>query len=274
MLISLLLVLREGLEATLIVGIVFSFLRKSGQLSQARYAWAGCLAAVALSGLLAFGINAIGTRLEGTAEQLFEGATMLFAVAMLTWMIFWMRRQARNIKGELEGKLALALRGGHTLALFGVTFFALFREGVETALLLGAASFQADGSATLVGALLGLAAATVLGYLVYAAAVRLNLRLFFNITSLLLLVFAAGLVTRSVHEFQEAGFLPLIIEPIWDLNPFVAGESLLGQILGTLAGYTPAPSLLETIGYVGYWAAVLLGIRVSGAIPVRSSRPS
>ena len=194
--------------------------------------------AIGLSAALAFGINAIGTKLEGTAEQLFEGTTMLLAVAMLTWMIFWMRKQARNIKGELEGKLHQALQGGHKMALFGVTFFALLREGAETALLLGAASFQSDGSATLIGALLGLALAGCLGYLIYAAAVRLNLKLFFNITSLLLLVFAAGLVTHSVHEFQEAGILPLIIDPIWDLNPLLAGESLPGQVLQTLA-YPP-----------------------------------
>ncbi|OGO44490.1 MAG: hypothetical protein A2W37_12610, partial [Chloroflexi bacterium RBG_16_63_12] len=232
---------REGLEAALIVGIVIGYLVKIGQGRRVRTAWAGVGTAVALSALLAFGISAVGAELQGRAEQIFEGVTMFLAVGVLTWMIFWMRFQARFLKVSLEKEVQTAATSGQTLALFGVAFVAVFREGVETALFLSASAFAADGAGTLIGALLGLAIAVALGWLIYASTVRLNVRLFFNVTSVLLLFFAAGLLAHGVHEFQEASLLPMTIEQVWNLNHILDEKSTLGEILKALFGYNGNP---------------------------------
>jgi high-affinity iron transporter len=252
---------REGLEAALIVGIVIGYLVKIGQGSRVRVAWMGVGAAAALSVLIALGINAVGAELEGRAEQIFEGVTMFLAVAVLTWMIFWMRYQARFLKAALEKEVRTAALSGQTWALFSVTFLAVFREGVETALFLSASAFAGDGGGTLVGAVLGLGLAAALGWFIYASTVRLNLRMFFNVTSVLLLFFAAGLLAHGVHEFQEAGLLPMTIEHVWDINHILDEQSPLGEIMKALFGYNGNPSLLEVISYVAYWVLALAGVR-------------
>jgi high-affinity iron transporter len=252
---------REGLEAALIVGIVIGYLVKIGQGRRIRTAWAGVGTAVVLSALLAFGISAVGAELEGRAEQIFEGVTMFLAVGVLTWMIFWMRFQARFLKVSLEKEVQTAATSGQTLALFGVAFVAVFREGVETALFLSASAFAADGAGTLIGALLGLAIAATLGWLIYASTVRLNVRLFFNVTSVLLLFFAAGLLAYGVHEFQEASLLPMTIEHVWNINHILDEKSTLGEIMKALFGYNGNPSLLEVISYAAYWVVALAGVR-------------
>jgi len=252
---------REGLEAALIVGIVIGYLVKIGQGRRVRTAWAGVGTAVALSALLAFGISAVGAELQGRAEQIFEGVTMFLAVGVLTWMIFWMRFQARFLKVSLEKEVQTAATSGQTLALFGVAFVAVFREGVETALFLSASAFAADGAGTLIGALLGLAIAVALGWLIYASTVRLNVRLFFNVTSVLLLFFAAGLLAHGVHEFQEASLLPMTVEHVWNINHILDEKSALGEIMKALFGYNGNPSLLEVISYAAYWVVALVGVR-------------
>ena len=252
---------REGLEAALIVGIVIGYLVKIGQGRRVRTAWAGVGTAVALSALLAFGISAVGAELQGRAEQIFEGVTMFLAVGVLTWMIFWMRFQARFLKVSLEKEVQTAATSGQTLALFSVAFVAVFREGVETALFLSASAFAADGAGTLIGALLGLAIAVALGWLIYASTVRLNVRLFFNVTSVLLLFFAAGLLAHGVHEFQEASLLPMTVEHVWNLNHILDETSPLGEMMKSLFGYNGNPSLLEVISYAAYWVVALAGVR-------------
>ncbi len=261
MLVSLLLTFREGLEAALIVGIVFGYLRKIGQMQQGRMAWAGVLVAGVLSAALAAGIMAVGAELEGRAEQLFEGTTMMLAVVVLTWMIFWMRSQASQFKTSLESDVHKAVTGGAVWGLFVLTFIAVFREGLETALFIGAAAFRSSAFDTLVGALIGLSVAFVIGYLIYASTVRLDMRLFFDVTSLLLLIFAAGLFMHGVHEFQEAGLLPEIIEKVWNTSALISKESLAGQFLRTLVGYTPTPSFVEVMAYFGYWLVTLGAVR-------------
>ena len=257
-----LIALREGLEAALIIGIVLGYLRKIGYLEGRRPVWAGVFAAVLASLGLAFIIQLVGMELEGRAEQLFEGTTMFLAVGVLTWMIFWMRYQARLIKTSLEQDVQKAVETGTKWGLVLVAFTAVFREGVETALFLSAAAFAADSQGTLIGAALGLAAAVLIGYLIYATTVRLNIRLFFNITSVLLLLFAAGLLAHGIHEFQEAGLIPTVNEHVWDTNHVLDENSSLGQMLKAVFGYNGNPSLEEVVGYVGYWVAVLLGLRL------------
>ncbi|MBP7694816.1 MAG: FTR1 family protein [Anaerolineales bacterium] len=256
-----LLTFREGLEAALVVGIVMGYLIKIGQTRHIKTAWAGVGAAVLLSVALAGGLMAIGAELEGQAEQIFEGTTMFLAVIVLTWMIFWMRTQARFLKQTLEHEVQAAVNTGTVGALFALTFLAVFREGVETALFFGASAFVADATSALIGAVIGLAGAAIVGYGLYATTVRLDVRMFFNVTSVLLLFFAAGLLAYGVHEYQEAGLLPLTIEHLWDINFLLNEKSYLGEVLKALFGYNGNPSLLEVVSYLAYWVVTLFGVR-------------
>jgi len=251
---------REGLEASLIIGIVFGYLKKTGQSGHYRYAWVGVLAAMAASFALAIGIQMIGAELEGQAEQIFEGVTMFLAVSVLTWMIFWMCYQSRTLKPALERDLQHGINSGDSRKLIAVTFLAVFREGVETALFLSAAAFAVNRIDTLLGSLVGLGIAALIGYLIYASTIRLNLKVFFKVTSLLLLLFAAGLLAHGIHEFQEAGLLFTLAENVWNTNGLIDENSTLGELLKAVLGYNGNPSLLEVIGYWGYWALVLFCI--------------
>jgi high-affinity iron transporter len=210
---------------------------------------------------VAAGIQSIGLELEGTPEQLFEGATMFLAVGVLTWMIFWMRYQARLLKTTLESDVRAAVETGSNRVLAALAFLAVFREGVETALFLSAAAFASDGEGTLTGALLGLGVALVLGYLLYASSTRVNVRVFFNVTSVLLLLFAAGLLAHGVHEFQEAGLIPTVKAQVWDTNHLLNERSPTGELFKALFGYNGNPSFEEVAAYLLYWVATLLGVR-------------
>jgi len=261
MLASSLITLREGLEAALIVGIVLAYLGKIGRNDRRGAVWGGVAAAVGASIVLAVVIQLLGARFEGQAEKIFEGATMFLAVAVLTYMIFWMRHQGHRLQGGLEQDVRVAVSAGQGWALAGLAFFAVFREGVETALFLSAAGFATDGMRVLWGGLLGLAIAIALGWLIFNTAAHISLRRFFDVTSLLLLLFAAGLLAHGVHEFQEAGLLPTYIAPVWDVNPVLPETSLVGSFMKTLFGYNGNPSLLEVFSYLAYWVVVLLGVR-------------
>jgi high-affinity iron transporter len=261
MLAAALLTLREGLEAALIISILLSYLRQIGSQQLRWWIWAAVGAASVLSLALAIGLRVIGAGFEGVTEQVFEGLVMLLAVGVLTWMIFWMRYQARYVKQALEDDVHLAVQRGQHWGLFGIAFLAVFREGVETALFLTAASFASDGLSIVVGSIVGLAAAVAIGWLIHAGMAGLSLRAFFNVTSALLLIFAAGLFAHGIHELQEAGWIPIIVERVWNLKPILDDSSLVGSILRTLVGYNDDPSLLEVISYVLYWIVVVISVR-------------
>lgn len=258
---ALLISLREGLEAALVVGIVLGYLNRIGQRDRAPYAWAGVGVAVGLSACLAIAMRAIGAELGEPYEQMFEGTTMLLAVAVLTWMVFWMRYQARFLQSDLETKIHSAVTHGQNWGLFALAFIAVFREGLETALFLAANAFAADTLSTLAGALIGLALAVGAGVLIYAYSLRLDVKLFFDATSLLLIVFAAGLLAHGVHEFQEIGWLAILTTTAWDTRWLLDNNSVLGSILRSLVGYNAKPSLLEVATYIGYWLIVLQAVR-------------
>ena len=260
MLAAALITFREGLEAALIVGIVLGYLKKAGHIDRQRSVWWGVVVAVAASLTAALGLQALGARFEGRAEAIFEGVTMLLAAAVLTWMVFWMQTQGRRIKGQLEQEVRQAIATEQSWALFSLAFLAVVREGIETALFLSAAVFASSPVQTLVGGLVGLAAAVVVGWLLFAASARLDVRRFFQVTGVLLIVFAAGLVAHSVHEFQEAGLLPVFIEHVWDLNPILNEDGTIGSILKSLFGYNGNPSLIEVLSYIGYYVAVGLAM--------------
>lgn len=260
MIASLLITFREGVEASLIVGILLGFLKKTDQMRHAKYVWAGVIAAVLFSIAVAVGILAVGAELEGRAEEIFEGTMLFIAVALVTGMIFWMRYQSRSLKSSLESEMSAAVQKGHPRALFATAFFAVAREGVETALFISAIAFTNKGSDTLLGSIIGLSVAALVGYLVFASAIRLNLRTFFNVTSIILLVIAAGLFGRAIHEFIEAGILPAIYEGIYDINFILSGDSTIGQVMKALVGYNPSPDLLDSLGYIAYLAVALVGV--------------
>jgi high-affinity iron transporter len=248
---------REGLEASLIVGIVLAYLAKTDNRGYFRVIWLGTAVAVALSIALGAGLFFTVGELEGRSEQIFEGVAMLSAVAVLTWMIFWMRKQAANIKRELEARLAGAIAAGSAIGLASVVFFAVLREGWETALFLFAISESSTPLSTSVGAVAGLAVSISLGVALYMGSRRLNLRQFFTITGILLIVFAAGLLAHGIHEFQEAGLLPQTIEHVWNTNGVVSEDSDFGRFLTALVGYNGDPSLLEVMAWGVYLVAAL-----------------
>jgi high-affinity iron transporter len=259
-----LLSLREGLEAALIIGIVLGALNKIRRNDLSPAVWLGALSAVAISALAAVLLTTFGMSLEGEAEEVFEGVTMLIAAGILTWMIFWMSKQARFLKGELEAGVDKAATTGKR-AMFWLAFIAVVREGIELALFLTAAFFVGDQgpltsnvTQTLAGSILGLGTAALLGWAIFATTVRLDLRRFFQVTGFLLILFAAGLVAHGVHEFNEVGWIPAIVEHVWDVNTILDENSMVGSLLQTLFGYNANPSLTEVISYLGYLAIVTM----------------
>jgi high-affinity iron transporter len=176
-------------------------------------------------------------------------------VIVLTWMIFWMRRQARHIKGELQGRVDVALASGSNLALAALAFFVVVREGLETVLFLfGTIREEVVGSTALayVGAALGLAVAVLLGVLIYRGGIRLNLRTFFRVTGALILVVAAGLLAYGIHEFQEVGWLPGADAHAFDISGVLSDEGGVGALLRAMFGYNADPTWLELTAWAGY----------------------
>jgi high-affinity iron transporter len=260
-----LLSVREGLEMALIIGIVLGALRKFQRQELNRVVWNGVFSASALSLLTAFGLHLVGAGLEEPYEEIFEGTMMLLAAGVLTWMIFWVQRQARHLKKQIEQdvQLAAVVTGGR--AIFALAFLAVLREGLELAIFFTAAAAAAGEAPAALGALTGLATAAILGWAFFAASIRLDLRRFFQVSSVLLILFAAGLVAHGVHEFNEIGLIPALIQPVWDTSRWISEERFLGQVLKTLFGYNANPSLSEVSAYLAYFVAIAIGLHQSRA---------
>jgi len=253
--------LREGVEAALIVGLALGILAQTGQQRYRHLIWGGVIAGGGISFFTAILLQRLGSSLEGAAEEVFEGTMMLLAAGVLTWMIFWMMRQSRQYQDGIKSGVHLALRRGQKWAIFGIAFFAVLREGIETSLFLTATAMVANERLVFLGALIGIVFSFFLGFALFTTTIRLELHKFFQVTSFLLVLFAAGLVAHGVHEFVEAGWFPAIINPIWNLNPIMDENSFLGSILKVLFGYNGDPTLTESLAYVVYLVLILLGIR-------------
>jgi high-affinity iron transporter len=260
--------LREGIEAALVLGIVLSMLRQMSRLDLAAPVWLGAGSAAILSLITAVLLTIFGLELKDPGEAIFEISTMLLAAGILTWMIFWMSRRARQVKQELESGVQKASEAGKW-SLFGLAFLAVLREGVELALFLTAAAISSGERQTLIGALFGLATAGLLGWVLFASTVRLDLKRFFQITGILLIFFAAGLVAHSLQVFNELGWIPAGIQHVWNLNPILNDQSAVGQVLATLFGYNGSPSLTEVLAYLIYFGVVGLGLWWTGSKSVR-----
>ncbi|TAK69491.1 MAG: FTR1 family protein [Actinomycetota bacterium] len=252
--------LREGLEASLVVGILVAYLVRTGNRRKLPWVWAGIGLALVLS--LSFGalLTFTSRSLTFEAQEAFGGVLSIIAVGFVTWMVFWMRRASRQLKGELQGQLAAALDAG-AFALALVAFLAVGREGLETALFLWTntqAAGTSSGTGPIIGAILGLLVAVVLGWLIYRGALKLNLAVFFRWTGALLILIAAGVLSYGVHDLQEAGILPGLNSLAFDVSSAVPPSSWYGTLLKGIFNFSPATTWLELVAWVGYLVPVMV----------------
>lgn len=261
MLSSFFIAFREGLEAFLIVGIIISYLFKIGEKRYIKHVIFGVIFAIVLSIGLAYIFELLFGGLEGKVEEIFEGSVMLLAVVVLTYMIFWMNSQARKIKSDIEISVEKAVYKGRIFSLFFLGFIVVFREGAETVLFFRAISYQIGSRELIIGGAIGIISSIVLALIFFVSTIKINLSLFFRITGILIMLIAAGLLSTSIHEFQEAGVLPIIKDNIYDISRILSTDSIAGGILKSLFGYNPSPSLLEIIIYLTYIAAIIILIR-------------
>ena len=259
--------LREGVEAALIVSIILAYLAKTGNQRHFGKIWLGAGAAVALSVAIGLVLFVTIGGFEEPAEQIFEGFAMLIAASVVTWMLFWMRRTAANIKGELQAGVDRALVEGGIFGLAILAFTAVIREGIETALFLmgQATAAGSEASSTLVGAVIGLAIAVAIGYGLYKGARVINLRTFFSWTGIALIFIAAGLLSHAVHEFVEAGWITFGTGTAFDISGILPHEAepengalgVIGSILRALVGYTSTPEWITFVAWLAYLVVVL-----------------
>ena len=255
--------LREGVEAALIVGIILAYLAQTGNRDHFSKIWIGTASAIALSVLLGVVIFVTIGEFEEPYEQLFEAATMFLAAGVLTWMLFWMRRQARSVKGELQAAVDRHLSEGSGWGLALLAFTAIIREGIETSLFLvgyvnaAASSEPGSGWTVIVGALIGLAIAAVIGWMIYVGAQRINYGTFFRWTGLTLIFIAAGLLSRAVHELVEIGAIQFGSQTAFDLSAILPDDSPLGAFLRALFGYSATPEVITLVVYFAYLIPVL-----------------
>jgi high-affinity iron transporter len=275
MLAAFLLVLREGFEATLLIAIVLAYVVKIGRADRSRAVWYGIATAAGLSVIAGAAMFFTASSLGGDAGEIFKGATMWLAVGVLTYMILWMRRQARTVASDIRRGVDEAVEKGSTFALAALVFVMVFREGLETALFMFGITQTSSPLQVTLGGAAGLVGAIGLGYAVYAGGRRLNLGAFFKVTGLLLLVVAAGLLAHGMAMFQFASLIPAIYYPLWDLSgvTLLTSESFLGQFLIAFLGWDPKPDLLEFGLWAGYVVVVgYLFLRPQKPIPEASPR--
>ncbi|MFQ6054144.1 MAG: FTR1 family protein [Candidatus Bathyarchaeia archaeon] len=266
---SFLITFREALEAALIVAIMVSYLRKVGRAELNRYAYLGSGAAVAVSLVLGLIVQRVYGGLRGVAAEVFEGVASLTAVVVLTYMIFWMAGHARRIRGELQRRIDVVITTGELLGIGALAFVAVFREGVETVLFLTAAFLQ-DPSGVVVGVVAGVVLVLALAALLMRGTYQLDIGKFFKVTSVLLIIFAAGLAGYGVHELMEAGEdfgveFGVLGQSAYDINPpatpdgsypMLHEKGAVGSVLKALVGYDGDPEWLRVIVYLGYWLVV------------------
>ena len=256
--------LREGVEAALILAIICAYLAKTGNQRYFPNVFVGAGLALGLSAVIGIVLFATVGSFDEPYEQLFEGLTMILAASVVTWMLFWMRRQAASVRGELHSAVDRALDNGSVTALVVLAFVAVIREGVETALFLtGQAAATSDGTgaeSVLIGAIVGLAIAALIGVGFYKGSRRINLATFFRWTGVALVFIAAGLLSHAVHEFIEIGLINVGTQTLFDVSAILPHEgdgSVIGQMLRALFGYTSTPEVATFVVWLTYIVVVL-----------------
>ncbi|HZQ85835.1 MAG TPA: iron uptake transporter permease EfeU [Acidimicrobiales bacterium] len=250
--------LREGLEASLVVGILVAYLVRTGRRDRLAPVWIGVAVAVAASLAVGAALTFTQHSLSFEAQEGFGGVMSIIAVAFVTWMIFWMRRQSRHLKAELQHRVDLAVTGGAlTLAL--MAFLAVGREGLETALFLWP-TLQSSGSGVGpgLGAVTGLLTAVVIGWLIYRRSVHLNLATFFKVTGAGLVIVAAGVLAYGLHDLQEASILPGLHTLAFDVSATIPPSSWYGTLLKGIFNFSPETTWLQAVAWVGYVAPTMV----------------
>jgi high-affinity iron transporter len=277
MLATYILFLREGLEASLIVSMIFAVLRQLDQMKQARAVWIGvglALLGALLSGVLIFSL--VHTYADTVGQTIFETCTYLLAVVLLTGMTFWMQQHSRTLKQEIALK-AQAAGSGFAFGL--LAFTSVGREGVETAFFTLAFAFQTNGWLLLLGGLLGIISSILLCFGIYRLGYRLNYRIFFRVMGIILLIFAAGLLSDSVQNMQELNWITFGLTPLWNTSHFLSESSNIGDLLHSFVGYAEAPTLLQGMLY-GLFLLITCSIflwmtrKPSAGKPVKSPLPT
>jgi len=259
MLVAYLIMLREGIEAALIVGIVASYLKQSGRAQWMKMVWLGVMIASVLCLAIGFALQAASAEFPQKQQELFEGIVALLATAILTSMVFWMKKVARSIKGQLHDSIENALRPGDRqgIALTGMAFFAVGREGLESVFFLLAIVQQSQGLAVPIGAALGLVSAIGVGFAIYWGGVKLDLKRFFRWTGIFILFVAAGLLAGALRAFHEAGLWNGLQETAFDLGSILPQDSVVGTLLAGVFGYQEAPTIGEVIVYLAFLLPML-----------------
>ncbi|PIQ83588.1 MAG: high-affinity iron transporter [Candidatus Omnitrophica bacterium CG11_big_fil_rev_8_21_14_0_20_63_9] len=267
-----LIMFRETLEAGLIVGIILTMLARLRAMRYARVVWLSIAAAVAASALVGWGLSAVAEATQDRWKELIEGVISLVACGVLTYMVFWMDRQSKLIRPQIEQDVEHAVARQALPAMVALPFLAVFREGAESALFLNAVAMQSGTSVSAAGGLLGSGLAVAITAAIFIGGRRIPLRALFRSTGWLLLIIAAGLLAYGIHELQELGWLPTLIDHVWDINHILNEKVGVGAFLKSLFGYNGNPSLLEVIAYVSYLAIVGWALR-SSAKPQPPSSP-
>jgi high-affinity iron transporter len=273
MLATLVIFLREGVEASMIIAILLAYLDRIGQREHFRDVFIGVGAALALAaggGVAAY--LTVRTYDGSRAQTIFETATYLVAATVLTYMTFWMRKHARSLSKELRGRVEAALDGRARWGLGLLAFQAVGREGLETVVFTLAIVFSTSTAGALTGAALGLAGGLAVAFTIYRLGHRLNMGRFFTVIGVLLMVFAAGLLADAVENLQQLGWLPVLDSPMWHSGRLLSEDSSFGDVLHSFFGYSDAPTPLQLLFYAGYLVIVIaayLGVRA-----LRRPRPS
>ena len=275
MLATLVIFLREGVEASMIIAILLAYLNRIGRREHFRDVFIGVGAALILA--TAGGAVAYATirSYDGSRVQtIFETVTFLVAATVLTYMTFWMRNHARSLSKELRARADAALDGRARWGLGLLAFQAVGREGLETVVFTLAIILSTSAAGALGGAVIGLAGALGIAFVIYRLGHKLNLARFFTVIGVLLMVFAAGLLADSVQNLQELGWLPVLDAPMWHSASLLSENSAFGDVLHSFFGYSDAPTPLQLLVYLGYLAIVIvtyLGLRDRAG--VRAERP-
>jgi high-affinity iron transporter len=271
--VAFLIMLREGTEAALIVGIVSSYLAQTDRRRWLPAVWSGVIAAIVGCIALGAALQFAGAEFPQRQQELFEGCVALIAVAMLTSMVFWMRKAARSVASDLRTSVDAALsRQSHSgFALAALAFLAVGREGLETIFFLSAIVQQSQGWSILIGAALGLIAAFGIGLAIYVGGTRINLRRFFEWTGVFIIFVAAGLLAGAVRAFHEAGIWNSLQGPTFDLSNILPADSFVGTLLAGFFGYQEAPTVGELVVYFAFLIPILLLFFTRERLPAAAS---
>ncbi len=270
-----LITLRESIEAALIIGILLGYVKKVERRELRKDIWIGTISAIIVS----ISLGLIFYFILGSFEQyekIIEGFSMIIAAIILTWVIIWMMKTSKNIKGELEEKIELAISNEHRFGLIILAFISVLREGIETSLfMVGVFATETNIGAIILGGITGIAVSVVLAIAIFWSGQKISLKHFFNITSIVLIIFAAGLFTHGLHELQELGWFGsedfFLQNVVWDTSSILNDKTIqLGQFLRALIGYQDKPTWLELIAYTVYMI-VIIAVIIAIKIPKRKS---